>query len=635
MRSVRHLLRQPLKSLAGILLTAVAVAVLCVSVSQTLAARDTSKRLLELYRTVALTSKVGTQEDADWIHTLPDTHPELVKALHTHGLASAYIPGLTGEHYTDFVDPNRQSINQVNEKLQPSPRSYSGAMLEVEISTFQLTEYWLPDPDYPDVMLPATMYTIRARVLSVPGLVADFHDLTDWTVQFSVDVADGEELSIEQGQRYLVFSRYLDDRDWTLRNNMLRYLPTWTHSYLPDWDLDTLKPYEHGWGQYEYTCQIADLVHGLSAGEMRMFRTVDINPVENGLVPLEGSVEEFLESPAGAQWQLWLEEIRINSAFFPVLATTALETHASFVLGRTEISQGRGFTQAEAAEGAAVCIISENMAKNNGLKLGDTLQLQYLNYDMDSQTQDFISQGKGVVNPAPYTYYDGMTMSQALTYTIVGIYQQDSPWGSVEENMYAFTPNTIFVPKASVTGSVDHSTWGQFTTLELYNDTLRDFQLLSVDAGYESLFQYYNSGYDLVARSLEEFEAAALQVLPIGMVVYALLMFLYIFLFPARERPVLARMDCLGANSLRRVGHVVGSVISVLLPGSLLGAWLSIQLWDYVAQALKTYMGTDIEVVLNTDQLWAVSGLQALGVILLCGLLGAVLSYRAGAMGRK
>ncbi len=635
MRSIRHLLRQPLKSLVGILLTAVAVAVLCVSVSQTLAARDTSKRLLELYRTVALTSKVGTQEEADWIHSLLDTHPELVKTLHTHGLASAYIPGLIGEHYTDFVDPNRQNLNKANQKLQPSPRSYSGAMLEIEVTSCQWREHWLSDPGNPNGALPAKRYTIRARILSVLGLAAGFNDPTDWTAQFSFTMADDEKTSIEEGQRYLVFSRYLDDMDWTLRNNMLRYLPTWTHSYLPDWELDTLRPWEHGWGQYEYTCQIGDLVHGLSSGEMDMFRTMSIIPVENGFIPLEGSVEEFLESPAGAQWQLWLEEIRINSAFFPVLATTSLETHASFVLGKTEISQGRSFTQAEAAEGAAVCIISENMARNNGLKLGDTLQLQYLNYDMDSQTQGFISQGKGVVNPAPYTYYDGMTMSQAQTYTIIGIYQQASPWGSVEENMYAFTPNTIFVPETSVTGSVDHSTWGQFTTLELYNDKLRELQLLSVDVGYEGLFQYYNSGYDLVARSLEEFEAAALQVLPIGLVVYALLMFLYIFLFPARERPVLARMDCLGANGLRRVGHVVGSAISVLLPGSLLGAWLSLQLWDYVARALKSYMGTDIEVVLNTDQLWAVSGLQALVVILLCGLLGAVLSYRAGALGRK
>ena len=100
MKSIRQLTRQGLKTLAGILLAAIAVTVLCVSFSQKLAAEDTSRQLQQIYMTVALPTGAEVPNRATWIQGLIDGHPELVRYTIRQGLASAYIPTLTPDNHT-------------------------------------------------------------------------------------------------------------------------------------------------------------------------------------------------------------------------------------------------------------------------------------------------------------------------------------------------------------------------------------------------------------------------------------------------------------------------------------------------------------------------------------------------------
>ena len=54
MYSIRQLFRQPMKTLSGILIVGLAVAVLCVSFAQVLAVEQTSEMLKQTFKTIAL-----------------------------------------------------------------------------------------------------------------------------------------------------------------------------------------------------------------------------------------------------------------------------------------------------------------------------------------------------------------------------------------------------------------------------------------------------------------------------------------------------------------------------------------------------------------------------------------------------
>ena len=85
------------------------------------------------------------------------------------------------------------------------------------------------------------------------------------------------------------------------------------------------------------------------------------------------------------------------------------------------------------------------MTELNGLVVGDKISLQYYQEDHDLQSLFILNQS----NPtacyySPVLGFDG----EAQEYEIVGLYRQKDEW---QESTYAFTPNTIFVPKKSVT----------------------------------------------------------------------------------------------------------------------------------------------------------------------------------------
>ncbi len=614
MRSIRQLLRQPLKTLAGILLTSIAVAVLCVSVSQMLAVTDTGKKLLETYMTVALPAKVDSPEKEGWLQELIQTRPDYVKGYYAHGLASAYVPGLTPDNYTQHKNGNQNNSDLEDSTMEPVRLSYAGCVLEVRVEADGV------------------------RILRALALPEGYADPTDFTLRLYCTDHTLASTMLQPG-RYLVYGTDYYDLDWELRSALLENSYLLCDKELPQWDLSTLTYWKTQNGTQLYKCKIENLIHGLNQSEMQMFRkihlTLQADAEQPCFVKLEGSAEDFLASDAGKIWQERLEAIEINAKMFPVVTTDQLSSYAGFVLGRANVSQGRSFTAEEIAAGASVCIISRYLAELNGLQVGDTIDMQYLNWEKDLPDQLYISDGKAVVNPAPYTYAAGMTMLSARSYTIVGLYEQDTPWASAEHDMYAFTPNTIFVPKAAAGTAADMSIHGQFSTLVLHSDKMTELQLLAVDAGLDGIFQYYNSGYDRVAGALSEFEAAAKQVLPIGLVIYGLLMFLFIFLFPGRESQVLTRMDSLGAGHLRRVGHIVAHSAGIALPGSLIGGLVALQLWDYVARALSGYMGAEITLTLDTDQLWVVAAIQAAAVLVVCGLVGTVISHRVNFMRRK
>ena len=91
------------------------------------------------------------------------------------------------------------------------------------------------------------------------------------------------------------------------------------------------------------------------------------------VLPEGVTAEEMIAS--SPTWQKAMESVRVNSHSVPVLAVNHLEALADFAAGTTMVTQGRSFSQSEYDSGAAVCLISESLARENGLNVGDSLPL--------------------------------------------------------------------------------------------------------------------------------------------------------------------------------------------------------------------------------------------------------------------
>lgn len=157
---------------------------------------------------------------------------------------------------------------------------------------------------------------------------------------------------------------------------------------------------------------------------------------------INGSIDEFLNTELGRQWQediLAKGEISLHSTW--LIGTDCLQSILSFNRGTAYITQG---STIDSAASPYVCLISEELAERNALAVGDELALdiytngyQYVLYNGDSVNVNYDN---------TYVPYQGFT--EQHTYRIVGIYRTEDDI----HDQHAVHPNTVFVPNSSLRG---------------------------------------------------------------------------------------------------------------------------------------------------------------------------------------
>ena len=248
---------------------------------------------------------------------------------------------------------------------------------------------------------------------------------------------------------------------------------------------------------------------------------------------------------------------------------------------------GEDFTEEELA-GERVCILHQSLAQANGVGIGDKITLHLYPSDPALPYQKDRGEGFGVVDPAASFYYQTTPFTETAEYTVVGIYRGEMDFPDVGENPYAFSANTVFVPKASTETPFETCDGVGFITVSLENGTILDFHALASEAGYAGRFKYSDRGYAQVASNFHNYEELSFRVLAVGGVLYAVLLLLYLLLYPCFQGVTVRRMHSLGASPGRRWGFVFASSGILLLPGTLLGVGLTLLLWDWVMALLQT-----------------------------------------------
>ena len=516
---------------------------------------------------------------------------------------------------------------------------------------------------------------LRGKITGVLSLANGIKDPTGMWLNFTYTAKTMEELEaflaeLELGSRYLVYGTNYYDDDWDLR--LYRDIGEWDVSRLHMLTQAEKRQWEEA-GYYgvvavyggesfsESTYRTINAVsmtvrstpHSLKdyegirdeAGNLLEIREITERVITDGngnsvtvsaekfgeyyklpsIVKLTGSAEEFLASEAGAEWKAALERDAVNQHTFPVLGVDDLGYVAQFAREESQIIEGRDFTEEELESGARVCIISQEVAAANGLTVGDSIHPNFFNADENLPYNALLSKNKGIINPSSAFYFSTTPLLGETEYIIVGIYRSNEPWAYVTaaENHYAFTPNTIFVPKASVTAQMQYNEFLQFQTVVLHNGRMDDFAALMNRAGYAGAYLLSDQGYSVIAGNFSDYEAQSKQVVQICVAAYAIISLLYLLLYPGSQRKTMRLMQNLGVPGRQRRAHVFVSSVVLLIPAAVIGAVAGFTFWEKINEKLKLSAGLLVDVQLEGKVLVIVALAQLVAMAALSALIAA------------
>ncbi len=627
MLSIKNAIRRPIVSALGILLVVSMTAFLSVGIGQAYVANNTLKSIEDNFTTVALmTEKFRNQSNitlqfgdktqtqvtrqfpekvVKFLEALPEKYPELVKEVASPGLASAYIPSLTVDFFTDHsYEESVAKKNPTGAWSRPHGTPYCCAIFEIvltEIGEPFAEENFIEISDDQTYAVYETEYRsqLKGNITSVIALHEGFDDPTGRELQVNLHVESFEAfdaLDLKLGEKYLVYSYYYIDRVWKYGNDYVSCL-------VGDELIYNENVYHVSLAGTKTPANITEKTYIGENGEtvicsveeyVERYSHPSIAHVPNG-------AEAFLKSYDGAKWREQIENIEINEHSFPVIGVQKLGYITDFAREDARIVEGRDFTSKELESGANVCVISESLAAKNGITVGDTIDLNYYIYDWSVEYQWYLNEGIGIIEPSPYFYTSTTSLTETETYKVVGLYRDSSEWTYTQGDIYSFTPNTVFVPQSSVTGSMDYSDQGMFRTYVLKNGTINELQKEVALAGFDGLFVYYDQGYEIISQNLFAYDEVAKQALAVGISSTVILAALYFILFPLQQKKNVSIMYSLGTERGRRIRYLLGSNLCILLPGTLIGCVLSITSWQAVSQALYAAAETEAQITFEVD----------------------------------
>lgn len=653
MKSVQQLLRQPVQTIAGILLVALAVAILLTGVGQYFATALTRAQLEDNYNTIVLSSAAGSADWElnakyySWMDDLLERPPEMVKTISYTGLLSAYIPELTPDNYT-------QHYGAIGNYLDPVyGQPYSCAILVVTLESVEenIKEESISGMGSDGVMAQIVKYatmTVKGRVDHVISLQDGFTSPDGFSIELTVKASDAatlQAMSLTIGEQYLVYGMDYFDNDWLFR----RELASGEVSFYQPFDNSKLYErhplgeehevsdnlgtkyyyYENADGTYtaiservlslRNTCRMTacdyatlpDVVFKMDENNNILgFELLDDQRVlledENSNTMLQRgtslmsadkylalySIPSITKLSGNAQQLLDTEEWR------KVLEMVTINYHAFPVLAVDKLGY-----QAEFARQQARIVSGRDFTKaelTDGAKvciLSETLAASNGIAVGDTITLQYYGYDPNL-NEDVLTY-PKTTYPDAYFYSGIKALETQETYTVVGlyrttgvtavHSSYGFTSNTVFIPKNSINMKMVMGTEGVFRTIVLQNGTLEEFKALTKEAGIDRLFAFYDQGYLQVASELDAYEQIANKASIVGAVAYLIILMLFLILFPGRQRRELRTMVDLGTPRCICYKHIIVSSAGYLLPGTVIGVAVSFLLSEKVTSKLMAF----------------------------------------------
>ena len=674
MNPMTQLTRRPVKAAFGALLLALAGVILALSGGQFWAAVQTRAAVERTYTTVAVITGLGSSEEtADSMNAeslrqssatgaaiffqAPEQQSwDIIRSRPTVGMVSGYSPCL------------KPAISlYTGHSSSDAPYKYSIVEIRVDAVT-EVNNDWFGESG-------SANWQLDGQVLGIYGLNDAFRDPSGQRASVSLHQEyddPAELLHPEAGKRYLLLSHSYTDDEWSLRRNVADWVFMETNVQLDPWSLDisgNLIRYDQRKNQSEHwyhTAGDAAEEPVEFAPEELLYRdpatgveVTNIDPDDFGrfsfaVDALKDTGEIMVEDPqqpgnwrpetvdytqynlpsiqelpdgvtaqevidSTSSWRMAMESIQTNNHSVPVLAVDSVEGMLEFASGRTQITQGRSISQEEYRDGAAVCLISETLARESGLDVGDVLPLS-----LYEKEKNLVPTMVGDSDPTAYYYLPQRGFQQETEYTVIGLYRQSSEWG---KTVASFTPNSVLTPKKSVTcametgsSAIEASPSGLWGTMILKNGTAGQMESRLAENGLGGTVTYYDQGYSDIVESLDGYTRVSRTVLCVGLALWAVVLAAYCVLLPMQEGKTALRMWTLGAKRRDIAGQIWTPSALMAAAGTVIALAVSIPGMSWATDKIQALTGSDLTLTVSTGQtvaLCAVALAIALAVIAL------------------
>lgn len=694
MNPLHQLTRRPVKAAFGVLLLALAGAILCLSGGQYWAAVQTRAAVERTYTTVAVITGLGSSEetagsmnaeslrqdsalDAAIFFQEPEQQSwDIIRSRPTVGMVSGYSPCL------------RPAISlYTGHRGSDAPYEYSIVEIRADAVTERNND-WFGESG-------SANWQLDGQVLGIYGLNDAFRDPSGQraSVTLHQEYDDPAELlHPEAGKRYLLLSHSYTDDEWYLRRNVADWVFMETNVQLDPWSLDILgnlirydqraNPDGTKYCRLAHDGEFTDDADGfvelapdelIYSDPVTGVEVMNVDPDDFGrfsfaVDALKDTGEIMVEDPqqpgnwrpetvdytqynlpsiqelpdgvtaqevidSTSSWRMAMESIQTNNHSVPVLAVDSVEGMLEFASGRTQITQGRSISQEEYRDGAAVCLISETLARESGLDVGDTLPLS-----LYEKEKNLMPTMVGDSDPTASYYLPQRGFQQETEYTIIGLYRQSSEWS---ETVASFTPNSVLTPKKSVTcametggSAIEASPSGLWGTMILKNGTAGQMEARLKENNLAGTVTYYDQGYSGIMESLDGFSRVSRTVLWVGLALWVVVLAAYCVLFPLQEGKTALRMWTLGTVKRDITGSIWLSSAAVAVIGTVIALAVSIPGMSWAIGKLQELTGSELTMSVSpwqTAALCAVVLVLELAAVALCSALAARRGIRKAA----
>ena len=659
MNPMTQLTRRPVKAAFGALLLALAGVILALSGGQFWAAVQTRAAVERTYTTVAVITGLGSSEEtADSMNAeslrqdsafgaaIFFQEPEqqswdIIRSRPTVGMVSGYSPCLRPA--TSLYTGHRGS---------DAPYEYSIVEIRADAVTERNND-WFGESG-------SANWQLDGQVLGIYGLNDAFRDPSGQRASVSLHQEyddPAELLHPEAGKRYLLLSHSYTDDEWYLRRNVADWVFMETNVQLDPWSLDILGNlirYDQRKNQSEHWYHTAgdaaeepvefapdELIYSdpVTGVEVMNVDPDDFGRFSFAVDALKDTGEIMVEDPqqpgnwrpetvdytqynlpsiqelpdgvtaqevidSTSSWRMAMESIQTNNHSVPVLAVDSVEGMLEFASGRTQITQGRSISQEEYRDGAAVCLISETLARESGLDVGDTLPLS-----LYEKEKNLMPTMVGDSDPTAYYYLPQRGFQQETEYTVIGLYRQSSEWG---KTVASFTPNSVLTPKKSVTcametgsSAIEASPSGLWGTMILKNGTAGQMESRLAENGLGGTVTYYDQGYSNIVESLDGYTRVSRTVLCVGLALWAVVLAAYCVLLPMQEGKTALRMWTLGAKRRDIAGQIWTPSALMAAAGTVIALAVSIPGMSWATDKIQALTGSDLTLKVSVGQTMA------------------------------
>ena len=301
-----------------------------------------------------------------------------------------------------------------------------------------------------------------------------------------------------------------------------------------------------------------------------------------------GTAAEYLRSDSASIWNKDIIPLcQLNHESAAVILTDRITSMYAFNTGDASLLSGRFFTDEEYKKGVDVCIISAAYAELNGLRLGDTVQLDCYDSSFGEYNNGAMANSMfAEKDPGPYRQRYYMTPDDAIgvckEYTVVGIYTG----ARFAFGAYQLNADTILIPKASVPDAQNYETRANslLNTFVLKNGSTEEFEKYMEQQGLGGQFLYFDQDFSSMQESLEALEANALRLLMVGAGVFLLASLLFLFLNFRRMKPIIRSVRLLGRSSRDVFGEIITVLLSLEFLAIMLGTGIAAVLFDTVTK---------------------------------------------------